>query len=358
MRSCSTLHSEGCRRPGRVRHSLCSLDRRGTAPKRPVVAPCTRGGAPYEACEGRGRRGHRGGRSVARSCRGGSTSRLWTCPTAGGLGMTAVFAATDSGPSAHRRTGSGELAPISDGKRAPVVPGKNTQNWPMRIGCSRVVCSKQTGRNEPGKSMKQAWSSSEKSRTNEVQRHNLESLGSASRTWPLPRRASTRTPGDGQVRNSGSWQRRSPRRLDSHIRDCCTLSCRLGAHDQALVYAQKAEDSFRQLAETNPNAYRPDWALALDGFANRLGAVGRHDQAVSCAQKAEETYRQLAEADPDVYQFDWARSVGNLAKRLDNVGRNMTKRFPTHVTPRCSTANWPRCVRRHTDPVGRGRSAI
>ena len=95
----------------------------------------------------------------------------------------------------------------------------------------------------------------------------------------------------------------------------------VGDYDEALKAAQEAVDILRDLANANPDAFRPYLAGSLNNLANRLSAVGKRDQALKAAQEATDLYTVLADANPDAFRPDLAGSLNNLANRLSAVGR-------------------------------------
>ena len=64
--------------------------------------------------------------------------------------------------------------------------------------------------------------------------------------------------------------------------------------DGALAVTQEAVDLYRELAASQPVAFRPDLAWALDNLAFFLNELGRRDEALAAAQEAETIRRDLA----------------------------------------------------------------
>ena len=62
-------------------------------------------------------------------------------------------------------------------------------------------------------------------------------------------------------------------------------------------------------------------AMSLNNLANRLAELGQRQAALAPAQQAADTYRALAQANPDAYLPNLAMSLNNLANRLAEVGR-------------------------------------
>ncbi|MDQ3989254.1 MAG: tetratricopeptide repeat protein, partial [Actinomycetota bacterium] len=95
----------------------------------------------------------------------------------------------------------------------------------------------------------------------------------------------------------------------------------VGQRQAALAPAQQAADTYRALAEANPEAYLPDLAASLNNLAIRLAEVGQRQAALAPAQQAADTYRALAQANPEAYLPNLAASLNNLANRLAEVGQ-------------------------------------
>ncbi len=95
----------------------------------------------------------------------------------------------------------------------------------------------------------------------------------------------------------------------------------VGRRDEALAAAQEAVNIYRELAETAPDAFRPNLAMSLNNLGNRLAAVGQRDEALATAQEAVNVYRELAETNPDAFRPDLAMSLNNLGNQLDAIGQ-------------------------------------
>ena len=77
----------------------------------------------------------------------------------------------------------------------------------------------------------------------------------------------------------------------------------------------------RDLADADPDRYRPDLAQSLNNLGNRLSELGRFTEALPIAEQAVAIRRDLADADPDRYRPDLAQSLNNLAGRLGELDR-------------------------------------
>jgi tetratricopeptide (TPR) repeat protein len=95
----------------------------------------------------------------------------------------------------------------------------------------------------------------------------------------------------------------------------------LGRREDGLAAIEEAVTIRRGLVATRPQAFLPELAMSLDNLAIRLGELGRRDEALAPAQEAVTTYRQLAATRPDAYLPGLARAANNLAVRLGELGR-------------------------------------
>ncbi|HEV3294509.1 MAG TPA: tetratricopeptide repeat protein, partial [Streptosporangiaceae bacterium] len=87
-------------------------------------------------------------------------------------------------------------------------------------------------------------------------------------------------------------------------------------------------DILRQLAASDPDAYLPDLASALNNLGNRLANAGQRQAALAPAQEAADTYRQLAAAEPDAYLPALASALNNLGSRLAEAGQRQAALAP------------------------------
>ena len=99
------------------------------------------------------------------------------------------------------------------------------------------------------------------------------------------------------------------------------LSSELGRPAEALPVAREAVEIRRELADADPDRYRPDLANALSNLGVFFWELGRPAEALPPAQDAVEIRRELAAADPDRYRADLASSLQVLASALDGLGR-------------------------------------
>ncbi|MFJ6775298.1 hypothetical protein ACIQOV_30775, partial [Kitasatospora sp. NPDC091257] len=83
----------------------------------------------------------------------------------------------------------------------------------------------------------------------------------------------------------------------------------LGQHKKGLAVAQEATDHYRTLTATNPDAYLPDLAGALNNLAVNLGGLGQHKKGLAAAQEATDHYRTLTEANPDLFEAALQQSL-------------------------------------------------
>ena len=102
------------------------------------------------------------------------------------------------------------------------------------------------------------------------------------------------------------------------------LSTRLadiGRHEEALEASREAVEIRRDLAEAQPDAFRPDLASSLNNLSNRLANVGQREEALEAGREAVEIYRDLAVARPDAFRPYLALSLSSFSSRLADVGR-------------------------------------
>jgi Tetratricopeptide repeat len=90
---------------------------------------------------------------------------------------------------------------------------------------------------------------------------------------------------------------------------------------EALSAEQEALAIRRELAEANPDRYRPDLATSLTNLGVRFWALGRPAEALPATEEALAIRRELAEANPDRYRPDLARSLSNLGIWLSELRR-------------------------------------
>ena len=95
----------------------------------------------------------------------------------------------------------------------------------------------------------------------------------------------------------------------------------LGRPAEALSVEQEAVAIYDDLAEANPDRYRPDLAASLTNLGVRFSELGRLADALPVTEEAVAIRRELAEANPDRYRPDLARSLTNLGVRFSELGR-------------------------------------
>ncbi|MFE7169761.1 hypothetical protein [Streptomyces sp. NPDC057616] len=61
-------------------------------------------------------------------------------------------------------------------------------------------------------------------------------------------------------------------------------------------------DLYRQLAHQQPDAYRLDLAMYLDGLGIALGLAGRRDEGLTAAREAVALSQQLAQHQADLHR--------------------------------------------------------
>ena len=91
-------------------------------------------------------------------------------------------------------------------------------------------------------------------------------------------------------------------------------------HEAVQLYVE-ALQIYRQLAESNPDAYMPRVAMTLNNLANLQRALGRYVEAEENYVEALQIYRQLAESNPDAYMPRVAMTLNNLATLQSDLGR-------------------------------------
>jgi tetratricopeptide (TPR) repeat protein len=103
-----------------------------------------------------------------------------------------------------------------------------------------------------------------------------------------------------------------------------TLGYRLTHADQreqALTATTEAVDLYRRLAQTNPAAFEPNLAMALNNLGNQLSELGRREQALTATTDAADLYRRLAQTNPAAFEPNLATALTNLGIRLSSLGR-------------------------------------
>src|ERR1017187_6369283 len=83
--------------------------------------------------------------------------------------------------------------------------------------------------------------------------------------------------------------------------------------EEAEEACREALSTYRELAQANPEAYLPDVAMTLNNLANLYSATQRMKEAEEACREALSTYRELAQANPEAYLPDVAMTLNNLA---------------------------------------------
>jgi tetratricopeptide (TPR) repeat protein len=94
----------------------------------------------------------------------------------------------------------------------------------------------------------------------------------------------------------------------------------LGRREEALAATAEAVDAFRRLAAADAVAYLPGLAMALTNLSIHLSDLGRWKEAVVAAAESVETRRRLVAWDTG-FKPDLAISLINLGARLCDLGR-------------------------------------
>ncbi|WP_279340778.1 tetratricopeptide repeat protein [Sphaerisporangium perillae] len=95
----------------------------------------------------------------------------------------------------------------------------------------------------------------------------------------------------------------------------------LGRPADALPSALEALTICRELAQANPDRYRPDLADSLSNLGAMFLELGRPADALPPIQEALTICRELAQANPDRYRPDLADSLSNLGAMFLGLGR-------------------------------------
>ena len=96
----------------------------------------------------------------------------------------------------------------------------------------------------------------------------------------------------------------------------------LRRREEALAASEQATGIYRQLAEADPDIYRPHLAASLNNQSLRLVDLGRQEEALAAVEQAVIIRRQLAESRPDTYRPRLAASLDNLADTLSSLNRD------------------------------------
>ena len=103
----------------------------------------------------------------------------------------------------------------------------------------------------------------------------------------------------------------------------------LGRPADALPPTLEAVAIRRELAQVNPDRYRPDLAFSLNNLGGRFSELGRPADALPPTLEAVAIRRELAQVNPDRYRPDLAFSLNNLGGRFSELGRPADALPPT-----------------------------
>ncbi len=109
--------------------------------------------------------------------------------------------------------------------------------------------------------------------------------------------------------------------LATSLNNLGAMLSELGRREEALEATREAVDIYRQLAQRNPDAFRPYLATSLTNLGVMLSELGRREEALEATREAVDIYRQLAQRNPDAFRPDLATSLTSLGARLSELGR-------------------------------------
>jgi hypothetical protein len=109
--------------------------------------------------------------------------------------------------------------------------------------------------------------------------------------------------------------------LAQSLSNLSSILAQLGRPADALLVTQEAVDVYRELADASPDLYRPPLATALSNLGLWLAMLDGPAEALPATEEALAIRRQLAEGNSDLYRFDLAQSLSNLGIRLAELGR-------------------------------------
>ncbi|WP_371779139.1 tetratricopeptide repeat protein [Streptosporangium subroseum] len=109
-------------------------------------------------------------------------------------------------------------------------------------------------------------------------------------------------------------------RLASSLSNLGATLSALKRLDEALTVTQEAVEVTRELMRDYPDEFRPQLALALTNLGVAFSRLERLDEALTVTQEAVEVTRELARSQPDQYRLDLAASLTGLGKRLILLG--------------------------------------
>ena len=99
------------------------------------------------------------------------------------------------------------------------------------------------------------------------------------------------------------------------------MHCDLTHYDEAEKEYKEALKIYRELAETNPDAYIGDVAMTLNNLGILHCDLTHYDEAEKEYKEALKIYRELAETNRDAYIADVAMTLNNLAILHDDLKR-------------------------------------
>ena len=105
----------------------------------------------------------------------------------------------------------------------------------------------------------------------------------------------------------------SPQEKAATLNDMGNAQWKNNDFSNARVSYEEALKIYRQLAETNPQAYLPDVATTLNNLAILHSSTGEFPKALEEYEEALKICRQLAETNPQAYEPDVAMTLNNLA---------------------------------------------
>jgi tetratricopeptide (TPR) repeat protein len=95
----------------------------------------------------------------------------------------------------------------------------------------------------------------------------------------------------------------------------------LGRREDALTAVEEAVTAYRALAETRPDAFLPNLAMALNNQSVCLAGLGRREDALTAIEEAVTIRRALAQARPNLFADGYANSLETQARILAALGR-------------------------------------
>jgi hypothetical protein len=116
--------------------------------------------------------------------------------------------------------------------------------------------------------------------------------------------------------------------LASALNNLGTRLASAGQRQAAVAPAEEAAGIYRQLAETDPGTYLPSLATALNNLGTQRADAGQHQAALAPTEEAITVLRQLAEADPDAHLPSLASALSNLGNQLGSAGQRQAALGP------------------------------